>query len=197
MARLPARHRPRVADDAGHRPVLRVRVGAASVGLARHRSVRRARQGARARPAVPHHRRAVGLHLLPRDLLPLFRRAVTWAPVTGQVFINALDAVPAVHRLARPAVGQRIAALAAWITAIFSFNTIYASTQTSDAICTVLFLLSLLCFVHGHRRSSLRGVRRRRRAVGPRAAVPAEHDPAAGAGDRRRMRCGRRAASGG
>ena len=31
-------------------------------------------------------------------------------------------------------------ALAAWITAIFSFNTIYASTQTSDSICTVLFL---------------------------------------------------------
>ena len=42
--------------------------------------------------------------------------------------------------LAKPAVGHRIAALAAWITAIFSFNTVYASTQSSDAICTVLFL---------------------------------------------------------
>jgi hypothetical protein len=78
----------------------------------------------------------------------------TWAPVTGQVFINALTPL-LVFMLARPAVGQRIAALAAWITAIFSFNTVYASTQSSDAICTVLFLLSLLCFVEGHRRSSV------------------------------------------
>jgi hypothetical protein len=78
----------------------------------------------------------------------------TWAPVTGQVFINALTPL-LLFMLARPAVGQRIAALAAWITAIFSFNTVYASTQSSDAICTVLFMLSLLCFVAGHRRGSL------------------------------------------
>lgn len=72
-----------------------------------------------------------------------------WAAVTAQVCINAL--VPwLLYRLARPAVGQRIAALAAWIVAIFSFNTIYASTQTSDSICTVLFLLALLCFVRAH-----------------------------------------------
>lgn len=77
----------------------------------------------------------------------------TWAPVTGQVFINALTPL-LLFKLARPAVGQRIAALACWITAIFSFNTIYASTQSSDAICTVLFLLSLLCFVRGHLRAS-------------------------------------------
>jgi len=78
----------------------------------------------------------------------------TWAPVTGQVFINALTPL-LLFMLAKPAVGHRIAALAAWITAIFSFNTVYASTQSSDAICTVLFLLSLLCFVRGHTRSSL------------------------------------------
>jgi hypothetical protein len=76
-----------------------------------------------------------------------------WAAVTAQVFINAL--VPwLLYRLARPAVGHRIAALAAWIVAIFSFNTIYASTQTSDSICTVLFLLGLLCFVHAHKTSN-------------------------------------------
>jgi len=78
----------------------------------------------------------------------------TWVPVTIQVFVNALTPV-LLFWLARPAVGQRIAALAAWITAIFSFNTVYASTQSSDAICTVLFLLSLLCFVRGHQHSSL------------------------------------------
>jgi hypothetical protein len=75
-----------------------------------------------------------------------------WAAVTAQVVINAL--MPwLVYRLASPAVGRRVAALAAWITAIFSFNTIYASTQTSDSICTVLFLVTLLCFVHAHRMS--------------------------------------------
>lgn len=76
-----------------------------------------------------------------------------WAAVTAQVTINALVPV-LLFRLARPAVGQRVAALAAWIVAVFSFNTIYASTQTSDSICTVLFLASLLCFVHAHKTSS-------------------------------------------
>ena len=78
----------------------------------------------------------------------------TWVPVTIQVFINALTPL-LVFTLAAPAVGHRIAALATWITALCSFNTVYASTQSSDAICTVLFLLSLLCFVRGHTRSSL------------------------------------------
>ena len=77
-----------------------------------------------------------------------------WAAVTAQVTINALVPV-LLFRLARPAVGRRVAALAAWITAVFSFNTIYASTQTSDSICTVLFLASLLCFVHAYNTSSL------------------------------------------
>jgi hypothetical protein len=78
---------------------------------------------------------------------------VPWATVTAQVFINAL-APMLIYRLAAPAVGHRTAIIAAWITAIFSFNTIYASTQTSDSICTVLFLLSLLGFVRAHQTSS-------------------------------------------
>ena len=76
-----------------------------------------------------------------------------WAAVTAQVIINALVPV-LLYRLARPAVGHRVAALSAWIVAIFSFNTIYASTQTSDSICTVLFLGSLLCFVRAHKTSN-------------------------------------------
>ena len=77
----------------------------------------------------------------------------TWVPVVGQAIINA--AAPLLlFLLARPAVGQRIASLAAWLTAILSFNTVYASTQSSDAICTVLFLLAVLWFVRGHKRSS-------------------------------------------
>lgn len=77
----------------------------------------------------------------------------TWVPVTIQVFLNALTPL-LVFTIARPAVGQRVAALAAWITAVFSFNTVYASTQSSDSICTVLFLLSVLCFIYGHTQSS-------------------------------------------
>ena len=76
-----------------------------------------------------------------------------WAAVTAQVIINALVPVM-LYRLARPAVGHRVAALSAWVVAIFSFNTIYASTQTSDSICTVLFLASLLCFVRAHKTSN-------------------------------------------
>jgi hypothetical protein len=78
----------------------------------------------------------------------------TWVPVTIQVFLNALMPL-LVFPLAKPAVGRRIAALAAWITAVFSFNTVYASTQSSDSICTVLFMLAVLCFVRGHMRSSV------------------------------------------
>ena len=89
--------------------------------------------------------------------LAFFHRIVgdhAWAPVAGQAVINAITPW-LVFLLARPAVGQRLAALATWITAVFSFNTIYASTLSSDAICTVLFLFALLCFVRGHTRSSL------------------------------------------
>ncbi len=79
---------------------------------------------------------------------------VPWAAVTAQVVINA--SVPwLLYRLSAPAIGHRIAALASWIVAVFSFNTIYASTQTSDSICTVLFLLGLLCFVRAHKTSGI------------------------------------------
>ena len=76
-----------------------------------------------------------------------------WAPVAAQVLINALVPI-LLFTLAAPAVGRRTAVIAAWIAALFSFNTIYASTQTSDSICTVLFLLSLLSFVRAHHSSS-------------------------------------------
>lgn len=75
-------------------------------------------------------------------------------PVLAQAFINALVPV-LLHRLVRPFVGQRVAALAALIVGIFSFNTVYASTQASDTVCTVLFLASLLCFARGVERQAL------------------------------------------
>lgn len=77
-----------------------------------------------------------------------------WAPLVVQVIANAF--VPLLlYRLVRPLSGQRTAALASLIVGVFSFNTIYASTQSSDTICTVLFLAGLLCFASGVRHARL------------------------------------------
>ena len=69
--------------------------------------------------------------------------ARVWVPVTAQVAINAAAPILLYH-LVRPYTSQRIAVLAALLTGAFSFNNVYASTQASDALCTVLFLASLL-----------------------------------------------------
>src|SRR5579862_449173 len=42
---------------------------------------------------------------------------------------------------------RRTAAIAAVITGVGSFNTVYASTQSSDAVCTVIFMSALLAFL--------------------------------------------------
>lgn len=74
-----------------------------------------------------------------------------WVPLLGQVAANSL--VPfLLYRLARPFTDQRTAALAALLIGVFSFNTVYASTQASDAICTFLFLCAMLAFSRGCRR---------------------------------------------
>ena len=49
--------------------------------------------------------------------------------------------------IVQPLAGRRTAALAALLTGFLSFNTIYASTQASDAICSVLFLAAVWCFM--------------------------------------------------
>jgi len=65
-----------------------------------------------------------------------------WLPVTAQVFLNAFAPI-VLYRIVRPLTSQRVAVLASLITGVFSFNNVYASTQASDALCTVLFLLAL------------------------------------------------------
>lgn len=77
-----------------------------------------------------------------------------WAPLLGQVIANAFVPI-LLYRLTLPLSNHRIAALASLIVGIFSFNTIYASTEASDAICTVLFLCGLVTFSKGWRLSSL------------------------------------------
>jgi hypothetical protein len=71
-----------------------------------------------------------------------------WIPLVVQVALNAL--VPLLlFRLVQPLMGRRVAALSALMAGLFSFNTVYASTQSSDCISTVLFLASLLFFSRG------------------------------------------------
>ncbi len=73
-----------------------------------------------------------------------------WLPLVVQATVNAL--VPLLlYRLVAPLAGTRVAAMSAAIAGLFSFNTIYASTQSSDALCTVLFLAGLLCLARGVR----------------------------------------------
>lgn len=68
-----------------------------------------------------------------------------WVPILLQVIANATLPLM-LYAVVRPLAGVRTANAAALITGVFSFNTIYASTQASDAICSVLFLAAVLCF---------------------------------------------------
>jgi hypothetical protein len=77
-----------------------------------------------------------------------------WIPLTAQVIANATIPVMIYH-LVRPYRDQRTAALSAVLTGVFSFNTVYASTQASDAVCTVLFVAALLCLSQAYRSQRL------------------------------------------
>jgi hypothetical protein len=66
-----------------------------------------------------------------------------WVPLTAQVVLNAL-VPPLLYLLVRRDLGERVALTGAVLVSFLSFNTIYASTQSSDAVCTVLFLAGLV-----------------------------------------------------
>ena len=68
-----------------------------------------------------------------------------WIPLTVQAGLNALAPL-LVFALARTWCNRRTAVLAAVLTGVFSFNTIYASTESSDAVCTVIFLTAIVTF---------------------------------------------------
>lgn len=73
--------------------------------------------------------------------------------LVAQVVLNAL--IPLlVYRIASREFDTRVAAVATCLVAVLSFNTIYASTEASDSVCTFLFMLMLWTFVearHGER----------------------------------------------
>jgi len=72
-----------------------------------------------------------------------------WIPLIIQSALNALTPL-LLFLLARTWCDRRIAALAALLTGLFSFNTIYASTESSDAVCTVIFLAAIVAFTRAH-----------------------------------------------
>src|SRR5512138_1239034 len=62
-----------------------------------------------------------------------------------QVALNA--AMPyLIYRFASEWTDRRTATTAAVLTGVLSFNTVYASTQSSDAVCTVIFMIALVAF---------------------------------------------------
>ncbi|HXD73614.1 MAG TPA: glycosyltransferase family 39 protein, partial [Vicinamibacterales bacterium] len=69
-----------------------------------------------------------------------------WIPLLVQVSLNALTPL-LLFALASRWTDTRTATVAAVLLGTLSFNTVYASTQSSDAICTVLFLTAVLVFV--------------------------------------------------
>src|SRR5215510_2166834 len=71
-----------------------------------------------------------------------------WIPLTAQVLLNGLTPV-LLYQLVRRDLGEAVALTAAALTAVLSFNTVYASTQAADAICTVVFLASLVLLARG------------------------------------------------
>jgi hypothetical protein len=78
-----------------------------------------------------------------------------WIPLLAQALLNAL--LPwLVYRYARTQFGERVAVVAAVLTGVFSFNTVYASTQSSDSVCTVLFMAAIVAFVHRDRADGAR-----------------------------------------
>lgn len=65
--------------------------------------------------------------------------------LVAQVVLNA--AIPLfVYRIAARGFDKRVAAVATCLVAVLSFNTVYASTEASDSVCTFLFMMMLWTF---------------------------------------------------
>jgi hypothetical protein len=74
-----------------------------------------------------------------------------WIPLVAQVLLNGV--VPLlVYRLVSLEFDRRTAVVAAVLTGVLSFNTVYASTQSADSVCTVIVIAALLAFAEGRAR---------------------------------------------
>ena len=73
-----------------------------------------------------------------------------WIPLLAQALLNGL--VPwLVYTFGRSEFDERVAVVAALLTGVLSFNTVYASTQSSDSVCTVVFMAAIVAFVRRRR----------------------------------------------
>jgi Dolichyl-phosphate-mannose-protein mannosyltransferase len=90
--------------------------------------------------------------------LALFYRLFGPSPIPPLIAQAALNAsLPAlVYRYGREAFDSRVAAIAALLTGVLSFNTVYASTESSDSVCTVLFVGAVVLFASACRRGDWR-----------------------------------------
>jgi hypothetical protein len=78
-----------------------------------------------------------------------------WIPLLAQVLLNA--SIPLlVFAIARSWLDERTAVLASLLTGVLSFNTVYASTQSSDAVCTWLFMVAIWAFIIARDRDDTR-----------------------------------------
>ena len=76
-----------------------------------------------------------------------------WIPLLVQVLANAT--IPwMIYAEFRHRIGFRLAAVAALLVGVCSFNTVYASTQSSDALCTVLVVAGVVLFARSDRTAS-------------------------------------------
>jgi hypothetical protein len=76
-----------------------------------------------------------------------------WIPLIVQAALNAV--MPAlVYRFASTWLDRRTAVVAAVLTGLFSFNTVYASTQSADALCSILFMAAIVAFEAARTRGS-------------------------------------------
>jgi hypothetical protein len=74
-----------------------------------------------------------------------------WIPLVAQAVLNACLPL-AVFSYARTWLDRPTSVLAAALTGILSFNTVYASTLSSDAVCTVIFMAALIAFANARSR---------------------------------------------
>ena len=77
-----------------------------------------------------------------------------WIPLLAQALLNGLVPIM-LYRLVSLEFDRRTALVAAVLTGFLSFNTLYASTQSSDAVCTVVFIAALLLFAEGRARGGV------------------------------------------
>lgn len=71
-----------------------------------------------------------------------------WIPLVAQALLNATIPLMLYYLVRRP-LGERVAVMTAVLAGLFSFNTVYVSTQASDSVCTVLVVATMLCLALG------------------------------------------------